>query len=116
MRTENEIKNELDAQLELYRANVDNWTRQEIDESNKKVKALQAEWNDFYIQGAIIPDEVKSYINGGLHGMRRGNGQFEIGCSIRVLRLGKTVIQGVCSRGATREEAVNNWNNGIYVN
>lgn len=114
MRTEQEIKAELDAQLDSYRSNVDKWKRSQIEESNLKVKNLQAELNDFYIQGAVISDEVAKYIAGGLHGMWRGNGQFEIGCSIRVNRLGQVVFQGLCARGATREEAITNWNEGRY--
>jgi hypothetical protein len=115
MRTEIEIRTELDTQLESYRSNVNKWTRLQVEESNAIVKALQAELNDFYIKGAILHDDVKNWILGGLHGMWRANGQFEIGCTIRVERLGQIVPQGLCARGGTREEAISNWNERRFV-
>jgi hypothetical protein len=115
MRNDQTILAELESQRNLYRANVDKWKRSQIEESNAKVNALMQEYNDFFTEGAVIPEHIKPYMIGGLHGMKRANGQFEIGASVRGQKAGKDIITGLASRGETREQAVSNWNNGIYV-
>lgn len=114
MRDEKTIQKELSAQLESYRSNADKWKRSQLEESNSKVKALREELNNLYTEGAVIPESIKPYLIGGLHGMKRANGQFEVGVSVKGTKAGKEITQGLFSRGATISEAVNNWNNGKY--
>lgn len=115
MRTDIEILKELEAQRETYRANVDKWKRSQIEESNTKVSALMKELNDYYTQGASIPESLQQYAVGGLFGMKRSNGQYEVGLSVKSTKAGVPGISGLRARGATRDEAVNNWNGGIYA-
>lgn len=120
MRTIEAINTDLNAELENYRSNVDVWTRSQVEASNVIVKALRQELADAYTEGAIVPEEVAACMVGGLHGMPRvinNAPAFEIGCTIKVSHPVKGVItQGLCARGITREQAVANWNNGIYAN
>lgn len=115
MRTESEILNDLATAREKYQQNVDKWKRSQIEDSNTLVRSLMDELQALYTEGVIIPDNVQQYIVGGITGQRRANGQYEIGCTIKVNKLGQWVAQGLCSRGETINEAVTNWNNGIYV-
>jgi hypothetical protein len=115
MRTDIEILTELEAQREQYRANVDKWKRSQIEESNLKVKALMTELNDYYTQGAIMPDNVAPYAIGGIYGMKRANSQYEVGISAVTVKAGMAGVAGLFSRGTTRDEAVANWNGGRYA-
>jgi len=118
MRTELEITTELSSCIEEYRANVDVWNRLQVAESNSKVKALQQELNDLYTEGAGISPTLSRFIIGGIQGMKRtinGAEVYEVGCTIKVDIMGMPSSQGLCSRGNSIEQAVSNWNNGIYV-
>jgi hypothetical protein len=120
MRTIEVINTELDTELANYRANVDVWNRSQLEASNAIVKALRHELNEAYCEGAVIPESVAACMLGGLHGMPRvinNEPAFEIGCTVKVNHPVKGEInQGLCARGNTREQAVENWNNGIYAN
>jgi len=120
MRTIEAINIDLNAELDNYRANVDVWTRSQVEASNIIVKALRQELADAYTEGAIVPPNVAACMVGSLHGMPRiiNNAEaFEIGCTVKVNHPVKGEInQGLCARGITREQAVANWNNGIYAN
>jgi hypothetical protein len=114
MRTESQIKADLDAALTLYRANAQTWNAAQIAESNKKVKALQAELSDFYSAGA------NPCPNCGLSvfGMDRGT-VYEVGCTKcdpkPVERDGKTLRRSASAQGRTPQQAVENWNAGKWL-
>lgn len=111
MRTDKEIQEELDAAVAVYRTNSGTWNMFQIAENNVKVKALQKELNDYYTAGAINHDMLSPFIVGGIYGQKRGNGLYEVGCSIKSMRLNEVFIEGLYSRGETIAEAVGKWNN-----
>ncbi len=122
MRNEQDIINDIDAAVELYRSNVNNklfaWTPKKTEENNEKLKKLREELANFYLEGVIVPPEVQDAMIGIMHGMRRVvNKQpvFEIGCTVRAVIVNKITKYHLKAHGYTREEAVAKWNRGEYV-
>jgi hypothetical protein len=114
MRTESEIKNELDAAAALHHEKADEFTRKEERENSDKIKSLRKELSAFYSQGAnACPDCGQAPI-----GMDRGV-VYEVGCigcaPKPVERDGKTLRRSASAQGRTPQQAVENWNAGKWL-
>lgn len=71
----------------------------QLQSRSDAIKALGNELNDVYTEGAVErPEGVKPL------GMKKARGLYEVGN-----------MQGLRSRGETPEEAIANWNDGLYV-
>lgn len=112
------------------------WLFKQIDAHNKEVADLRSQIQALHLEGAIISEKIKPYMIGDLVGMKRviavdkeetglnkeknmtykftNRYDYEVGCSIKVEVMGEVKSQGVFTRGATPEEAVQNWNAGNY--
>lgn len=115
MKNEQELLDLIEETRQEYLANVDVWNRLQVQAHNEKISALRDELQAIYTKGAIIPENVAKYMVGGITGMKRAKGVYEIGCSIKVMVVDTIQIQALRSQGATIEEAVANWNAGVYV-
>lgn len=99
MRSEYEINQELKELLADYNANCQNMTSAEIGAHNAEVKALRAELQAVLTNGAKpCPDCLEMPL--GINQPRF----YEVGCSCPEKQ----------SKGQFIEEAVENWNNGVY--
>ena len=99
MRTEKEIRSELDGLLADYRANAPSLTSAQISAHNDKVALLYEELNAYFIQGAIRHEECGEF---PIQGVRVREDRVEIGCDT-----GATLYR---SRGYTQADAVEKWN------
>ena len=136
MREISVIKTELESLIQNYRNNEMHWNPLQISQSNESVKLLRQELNEAMLEGVNTPSNVIPFISGPLLCVERviktdkietgvtSEGEktfdftniygFEVGCSIWVTVLGVAKEQKLCSKGSTREEAISNWNNGVY--
>jgi hypothetical protein len=126
MRSEKQIREELDKTLELHRANVDKWTKKQLDDSTDKVVALQNELSKTLSEGA----KDCPCCGGHPIGMHRRTIEHQ-GLNIKIYEVGclncrpfpeldkskkeTGMMISYSSQGTTVEQAVEKWNNNEYL-
>ena len=116
MRTEKEIKTDLDAALIAYRARApqEDATAVELRKLDAAVKVLQKELAARLSDGAVVCPQCKA----APHGMDRGS-VYEVGCLVcppsEVEADGQRRRISVSAQGRTSEAAVENWNAGTWL-
>lgn len=123
MRSEQVINNELEAQLAEYRANAQVWNQEQISESNAVVKKLREELSAAISTGA---NECPNCATPPF-GMRRGEAiagssrfpVYEVGClvcePVVTEKNGKAVRISYSAQGASPQQAVENWNDNLFI-
>lgn len=114
MRTEQQILSDQTEALNEYRANVHDWSEEQIQEHNALMRKLRLEMRDLFVQGAIVHPFIKEYAEEKgitdaqslLYAHKSSDTRFEIACD----------IDGITfrARGFDQESAVKNWNAGKW--
>lgn len=94
-----EIEREIADAKAAYHEASQTETEPQLRERSNNIKKLGLELNAVYAKGAVErPEGVKPT------GIKKGKGLYEVGN-----------MQGLRSQGETPDEAVQNWNDGVYV-
>lgn len=114
MRTEQQILADQTEALNEYRANVHDWSEEQVQEHNALMRKLRQEMRVLYIQGAKVHPFIAEYAKDKeipdplslIYAHKASDTRFEIACD----------IDGITfrSRGFDQESAVRNWNEGKW--